>query len=90
MEVMISQYSLIISWLGCPIMALKASIVCLVMDIMFGPLGVLISACLDLNGYNSTVAIVAVIELFLSSISIGYILAVISGILTIIRNKDRM
>lgn len=90
MEVMISQYYLIISWFGCPIMALKASIVCLVMDIMFGPLGVLISACLDLNGYNSTVAIVAVIELFLSSISIGYIFAIISGILTILRNKDRI
>ena len=90
MDVMISLYYVIISWLGCPVMALKVSIVCMILDVMFGPFGVLISACLDLNGYNSTVAIVAVIELFLSSISIGYIFAIISGILTILRNKDRI
>ena len=86
----ISLYYLIISWLGCPVMALKVSIVCMILDVMFGPFGVLISACLDLNGYNSTVAFVAIIELFLSPISIGYVLSFFSGILTIIRNKDRM
>ena len=90
MEVIIDLFVIIFSWFGCPVMALKVSIVCMILDVIFGPFGVLISACLDLNGYNSTVAFVAIIELFLSPISIGYVLSIFSGILTIIRNKDRM
>ena len=59
-------------WFGCPVMSRQVSIIFLIIDIIFGPFGVIFSACADLNGYNGAVAAVGIVEMFLTSVSFGY------------------
>ena len=78
------------SWAGCPNVNKNKAICIFLLDFFLGPLGVMISACMDDNGLNVIVFFIGFIQLILYFIFflIGGIWALISGILTLVNSKD--
>ena len=62
-------------------------IVVFLLDFIFGPFGVFISAFLDENGFNPIVLVVSIIQSCLFLFVFGYIWSFISGIMTLINSQ---
>ena len=75
---------------GSPNVNKNKAICIFLLDFFLGPLGVMISACMDDNGFNGIVFFIGFIQLILYFVFflIGGIWALISGILTLVNSKD--
>lgn len=76
------------SWAGVPDVDKDKALCVFFLDFFLGPLGVMISACMDRNGFNGKVFTIAIFQMLACFIFLGGIWSLISAILSLVYNKD--